>query len=98
VQTRVRELPSRVVVCLLLTGCLFAEVGCCGVWAKLTPGLAGLSVCCPGPSALSQARQRVGPARRRRATRSDLIGSQRRYSVTYTDLGGSDATAATTVP
>jgi len=27
VQSRVRDLPSRVVVCLLLAGCLFPELG-----------------------------------------------------------------------
>lgn len=72
-QQRLRDLPSRVVVYLLLAGCLFPEVGYCGVWRKLTAGLdTGLD---PGPgasgapaiprpsaSALAQARRRVGPA------------------------------------
>src|SRR5579859_6267788 len=39
VQARVRDLPSRVVVYLLLAACLFPEVGYLGVWAKLTAGL-----------------------------------------------------------
>src|SRR6201996_4969432 len=35
-QRRVRDLPARVVVYLLLAGCLFAELGYRGVWARLT--------------------------------------------------------------
>jgi hypothetical protein len=62
VQSRVRDLPSRVVVYLLLAGCLFPELGYRGVWAKLTAGLAGLPVASPTPSALLQARRRVGAA------------------------------------
>jgi hypothetical protein len=62
VQSRVRELPSRVVVYLLLAGCLFPEAGYRGVWRKLTAGLAGLPVAAPVPSALAQARRRVGAA------------------------------------
>jgi hypothetical protein len=62
VQARIRDLPSRVVVYLLLAGCLFPEVGYPGVWAKLTAGLAGLPVAGPTPSALVQARRRVGAA------------------------------------
>ena len=38
-QARVRVLPSRVVVYLLLAGCLFAELGYRQVWHKLTAGL-----------------------------------------------------------
>jgi Insertion element 4 transposase N-terminal len=41
-QRRVRLLPARVVVYLLLAGCLFAEVGYRQVWHKLTAGLGGL--------------------------------------------------------
>ena len=60
-QRRVRDLPSRVVVYLLLAGCLFGEVGYRGVWRKLT---ASLRRTCPDPSAsaLAQARRRLGPA------------------------------------
>lgn len=61
-QARVRDLPSRVVVYLLLAGCLFAEVGYLGVWRKLTAGLTGLPTASPTASALSQARRRVGVA------------------------------------
>jgi hypothetical protein len=61
VQSRVRDLPSRVVVYLLLAGCLFAELGYCGVWQRLTAGLAGLDVATPTAGALAQARRRVGP-------------------------------------
>ena len=39
VQHRVRDLPARVVVYLLLAGCLFAGLGYRQVWHKLTgPG------------------------------------------------------------
>ena len=38
VQARIRDLPSRVVVYLLLAACLFPEVGYLGVWRKLTAG------------------------------------------------------------
>jgi hypothetical protein len=62
VQRRVRDLPSRVVVYLLLAACLFPELGYPGVWRKLTEGLAGLPVAAPGAGALAQARRRVGAA------------------------------------
>jgi hypothetical protein len=39
VQQRVRDLPSRVVVYLLLAAGLFADVGYRQVWARLTAGL-----------------------------------------------------------
>jgi hypothetical protein len=61
VQRRVRDLPARVVVYLLLAGCLFAELGYCQVWGKLTAGLAGLPVAVPAGSAMTQARRRLGP-------------------------------------
>jgi hypothetical protein len=62
VQRRVRDLPSRVVVYLLLAGCLFPELGYLGVWRKLAEGLAGLPVAAPSAGALAQARRRVGVA------------------------------------
>lgn len=43
-QARVRDLPSRVVVYLLLAGGLFAELGYRQVWARLVAGLEGLPV------------------------------------------------------
>src|SRR5436305_10932270 len=61
VQARLRELPSRVVVYLLLAACLFPELGYPGVWRKLTAGLAGISAAVPSAGALAQARRRVGP-------------------------------------
>jgi hypothetical protein len=60
VQSRVRDLPSRVVVYLLLAAGLFAECGYRQVWARLTTGLDGLAVATPTTSALAQARRRVG--------------------------------------
>lgn len=59
-QLRVRDLPARVVVYLLLAGCLFAELGYQQVWAKLTAGLAGVPVAHPTASGLSKARRRLG--------------------------------------
>jgi hypothetical protein len=61
-QLRVRLLPARVVIYLLLAGCLFAELGYRQVWCKLTSGLHGLPIVSPSGSALRQARQRLGPA------------------------------------
>lgn len=60
VQVRVRDLPSRVVVYVLLAAGLFAELGYRQVWARLVAGLDGLAVAVPTSSALSQARRRVG--------------------------------------
>jgi hypothetical protein len=62
VQSRIRDVPSRVVVYLLLAACLFPELGYPGVWRKLTAGLAGVPVAAPSPGALAQARRRVGVA------------------------------------
>lgn len=59
-QARVRLLPTRVVVYVLLAGCLFAELGYRQVWSKLTSGLQGLPITSPSASALRQARQRLG--------------------------------------
>jgi hypothetical protein len=61
-QVRVRDLPSRVVVYLLLAAGLFAEVGYRQVWARMVAGLDGLVVAMPGSSALTQARRRIGVA------------------------------------
>jgi hypothetical protein len=61
-QTRLRNLPSRVVVYLLLAACLFPEVGYLGVWRKLTAGLAGIPTTTPTAAGLSHARHRVGGA------------------------------------
>src|SRR5256714_11736048 len=60
-ESRVRLLPARVVMYLLLAGCLFAELGYQQVWRKQTSGLSGLPVVLPSGSALRQARQRLGP-------------------------------------
>jgi hypothetical protein len=61
-QRRVRLLPARVTVYLLLAAALFAELGYRNVWHKMTAGLAGLPLKSPTASALRQARQRLGPA------------------------------------
>ena len=65
VQRRVRDLPSRVVVYLLLAACLFPEVGYPGVRRKLTAGLYGIPTATPTAGALAQARRGVGMNRRR---------------------------------
>jgi hypothetical protein len=61
VQRRARDLPARVVVYLLLGGCLFAELGYSQVWGRLTAGLDGLPAAAPTASAMTQARRRLGP-------------------------------------
>jgi hypothetical protein len=62
VQQRVRDLPSRVVVYLLLAGALFADLGYGQVWARMIAGLAGLEVAAPTAAGLAQARRRIGVA------------------------------------
>jgi hypothetical protein len=61
-QSRLRALPARVVVYLLVAGCLFAELGYVQVWQRLCAGLDGLALATPTASALTQARRRLGPA------------------------------------
>jgi transposase IS4-like protein/DDE family transposase len=61
-QARLRDLPSRVVVYLLLAACLFPEVSYLGVWRKLTAGLAGIATVTPSAGGLGQARHRIGAA------------------------------------
>lgn len=60
VQSRVRDLPARVIVYLLLAGCLFAELGYRQVWQRLVAGLDGLDVAAPSEAGLTKARVRVG--------------------------------------
>jgi hypothetical protein len=62
VQARVRDLPSRVVVYLLLAAGLFAELGYGQVWRRLVAGLDGVAVASPTAGALAQARRRIGAA------------------------------------
>lgn len=59
-QRRLRRLPSRVVVYLLLAGALFTGQGWAHVWARLTCGLA-LAPRRPSASAVTEAMRRVGP-------------------------------------
>jgi hypothetical protein len=61
-QHRLRDLPSRVVVYLLLAACLFPEAGYPTVWRKLTTGLTGIAVATPTAGGLGQARHRMGAA------------------------------------
>lgn len=60
VRTRVRDLPSRVVVYLLLAAALFEGQGYRQVWARLCAGLGDLVPKAPSRAALWQARARVG--------------------------------------
>jgi hypothetical protein len=60
-QQRVRLLPSRVVVYLLLAGALFAGQGWGQVWSRLTASLPGVWAA-PAGSSLTQAMRRVGIA------------------------------------
>lgn len=60
-ERRVRGLPSRVVVYLLLAAGLFAELGYRQVWARPAAGVDGPGAV-PSSSALAQARRRVGVA------------------------------------
>ena len=62
VQARVRLLPARVVVYLLLAAALFTEIGYGQVWDRLCAGLGPLAPPPPRPSALCQARRRLGAA------------------------------------
>lgn len=62
VQRRVRDLPSRVVVYLLLAGVLFADLGYGQVWSRMIAGLDGLDHAVPTAGALAQARRRIGVA------------------------------------
>ncbi|MER0479731.1 transposase domain-containing protein [Streptomyces sp. Edi2] len=62
VQRRVRLVPARVTVYLLLAAALFNGLGYQQVFDRLCAGLAGLSLLRPSGSALRQARQRLGPA------------------------------------
>jgi hypothetical protein len=61
-QQRIRLLPARVTVYLILAGCLFAELGYPLVWQKLIAGLDGLDLAEPSSGTLREARQRLGPA------------------------------------
>jgi hypothetical protein len=60
-QRRVRKLPARVVVYLLLAAALFETAGYPAVWRKLTSALDGAAVQVTA-AALWQARTRLGPA------------------------------------
>jgi hypothetical protein len=61
-QKRLRDLPSRVGVYLLLAMGLFEQAGLAAVWSKLVSGLDGLPVPTPSEKALRDLRRRIGPA------------------------------------
>jgi len=60
VQQRLRKLPARVVVYLLLAGCLFEECGYPAVWRRLTGALGALPLPKVTGTALWSARCRLG--------------------------------------
>ncbi|MEU0522043.1 IS4 family transposase [Streptosporangium sp. NPDC006007] len=62
VQRRVRLVPARVTVYLLLAAALFTGLGYRQVFDRLCAALAGLAPVRPSGSALRQARRRLGPA------------------------------------
>jgi hypothetical protein len=62
VQRRVRKLPARVVVYLLLAAALSGPAGYPAVWCKLTSALEGSGAAKVTAAALWQARTRLGPA------------------------------------
>ncbi|MFJ2708347.1 transposase domain-containing protein [Streptomyces sp. NPDC087428] len=59
-QQRVRRLPSRVVVHLLLAGALFTGTGWTGIWSRLTASLP-VPLPVPAGSSITAAMRRVGP-------------------------------------
>jgi len=59
-QQRIRDIPARVVVYLLLAGCLFADLGYGQVWDRLTAGLHSNGVPNPTTAGLTHARRRLG--------------------------------------
>jgi hypothetical protein len=61
VQRRVRKLPARVVVYLLLAAGLSEPAGYPAVWRKLTSALEGCGIAQVTAGALRQARTRLGP-------------------------------------
>ena len=61
-ERRVRSLPSRVGVYLVLAMGLFGQVSVAGVFAKLTAGLGSAAPPAPSEKALRDLRRRIGPA------------------------------------
>ncbi|MFD0432072.1 transposase domain-containing protein [Streptomyces zhihengii] len=62
-QQRIRDLPSRVVVYLLLGGALFPGLGWQQVWQRLTAGLDGLPTATPRPARWPRPARGSGPDR-----------------------------------
>lgn len=61
-ERRLRLLPSRVGVYLVLALGLFPRPGYLGIWGKLTAALGGLGLATPSPRALRDLRRRLGAA------------------------------------
>jgi hypothetical protein len=60
-ERRVRLIPSRVALYLVLAMALFEKVSAVGVWSKLTASLGALGLVRPSEKALRDARRRIGP-------------------------------------
>lgn len=86
-QQRLRKLPARVVVYLLLAAALFEECGHLAVWRKLTGGLNGLPIPKITGTGLWHARARLG-VRPLRALFDLLRGAHRRDPHHRCPLGG----------
>jgi hypothetical protein len=61
-ERRLRLLPSRVGIYLVLALGLFPRPGYLGIWGKLTAALDGLGLAVPSPKALRDLRRRLGAA------------------------------------
>jgi hypothetical protein len=61
-QKRLRDLPSRMIVYLLIAACLFPDIGYTDLWAKLGAKFRPLASRGTSASALSQASRRIGRA------------------------------------
>jgi hypothetical protein len=85
-QHRIRLLPSRVVVYLLLAAGLFTEIGFCQVWTRLCAGLSGPALAVPAASAVTAARARIGVAPLRALF--DLLRGPETGTARYTGRAG----------
>jgi Insertion element 4 transposase N-terminal len=94
VQRRVRDLPARVVACLLPAGCLFAELGYSHPWRRLTAGPGGLPAAVPTASAMTQARRRLGPGPLRELLALVSCGTRTVIGAVFGPVTGGETTCA----
>jgi len=86
-QSRLRALPARVVVYLLVAGCLFAELGYGQVWQRLCAGLDGLPLATPTASASPRPAAVSGRRRCERCSSCSLARPRWRPSVGSGSVG-----------